>query len=346
MLVHALRDRTNRLILIGLALSLAIVTLGLREIANRPVTYSDFVAGESNGTTTIVIESGDTGEEIARELDEKGVIASWQVFFKLAIADARAQRIAPGTYEIDTRIPAEEALEQLLDLDRVQGLISLRDGVRVAEVVDLLESLGYREVKEALGDTERPKDFTRGELEGFLYPARYSFPPNTTSKDVLSAMVRRFEEAVAGLDLAALEPDFSREEVITIASLVEAEGTPDVFRRVARVIFNRLEKGMPLQLDSTVHYIQGSRGRIALTLKETQERSPFNTYLFRGLPPSPIGSPTSSAIAATLDPEPGDWIYFITVAPKDTRFTSSYEEFLKWKSLYRSNLAKGLFDND
>jgi UPF0755 protein len=346
MLAQALRDRTNRLILIGLALSLTIVTLGLREIANRPVTYSDFVAGESRGSATIVIGEGATGEEIARELDGKGVIASWQVFFRLAIVDQRAKRIAPGTYNIDKRIPAEEALEQLLDLDRIQGLIPLRDGVRVDEVVELLESLGYEGVADAVREIERPNDFTNGSLEGYLYPARYSFPPNTSSKAVIAAMVRRFEEAVNGLNLASLEPDFSREQVITIASLVEAEGTPDVFRRVARVIFNRLEIGMPLQLDSTVHYIQGSRGRIALSLKETQEKSPFNTYLNRGLPPSPIGSPTKAAITATLNPEPGDWIYFITVAPKDTRFTSSYEQFLEWKSLYRSNLGKGLFDDD
>lgn len=346
MLAQALRDRTNRLILIGLALSLMIVTLGLREIANRPVTYSDFKTGESDGSTTVVIGEGATGEEIARELDEKGVIASWQVFFQLAVVDQRAKRIAPGMYIVDKRIPAEVALDQLLDLNRIQGLISLRDGVRVREVVELLQTLGYEKVEDAVRNVQRPRDFKNGGLEGYLYPARYSFPPNTSSEVVIAAMVRRFEEAVGGLDFASLEPKFSREEVITIASLVEAEGTPDVFRRVARVIFNRLKIGMPLQLDSTVHYIQGSRGRIALSIKETQEKSPFNTYLNRGLPPSPIGSPTKAAIVATLNPEPGDWLYFITVAPKDTRFTSSYEQFLEWKSLYRNNLAKGLFDDD
>ena len=159
-------------------------------------------------------------------------------------------------------------------------------------------------------------------------------------------MVERFQVAVQDLDLEKNPGDLSPDQLITLASLIEAEGTPDVFNKISRVIYNRLAIGMPLQLDATIHYLQGTRGEISLTLAETKIQSRYNTYLNRGLPPGPIGSPTRSAILAALDPEPGDWLYFITVAPKDTRFTRSYDEFLDLKRLYRENYRKGLFEND
>jgi len=344
-MLEAMRDRSNRRVLALVALLLVVVTLGIRELANRPQEFLDFKAGESQGSTEIVVEEGDTGEEIARKLDSAGVIGSWQVFFRLAINDPRAQRIAPGSYLIDTKIPASEALSQLLDPKRIQGLITLRDGVRLQEVRDLLESLGYANVREVLATTSAPEGFKAKSLEGYLYPARYSFEPGTSTEDVVAAMLRRFTTAVDDLEISENDFDLAPEEIVTIASLIEAEGTPDVFAKISRVIHNRLAKGMALQLDSTVHYLQGSRGEISLTLDETKVNSPYNTYRVRGLPPGPIGSPTRAAIEAALKPMEGNWTYFITVAPLETRFTNSYDEFLEWKRLYRENYRKGLFDD-
>lgn len=344
-MLQSLRDRTNQRVLAVVAVLLVLVTLGLREIANRPQTFDDFSEGISEASVEIVVEEGESGEAIARKLDQRGVIASWQVFFQLAISDPRAARIAPGTYRIDTKIPAIEALEQLLDPSRMEGLITLRDGVRLTEVRELLESLGYEEVDEALKKISTPAGFSAKSLEGYLYPARYSFEPGTSTDEIVSAMVKRFESALKGLDLGGNEFDLTSEEMITVASLIEAEGTPDVFAKISRVIHNRLKKGMALQLDSTVHYLQGSRGEISLSLDETKVNSPYNTYRVRGLPPGPIGSPTRAAIVAALEPEEGNWLYFITVAPRKTRFTNSYEQFLEWKQLYRENYRKGLFDD-
>jgi UPF0755 protein len=158
-------------------------------------------------------------------------------------------------------------------------------------------------------------------------------------------MTERFYRALAENDLNNLPQGISPDEFLIIASIVEAEGTPDVFSKIARVIYNRLERKMALQMDSTVHYIKRERGNIALSLAATKIDSPYNTYQRQGLPPGPIGSPTSAAMRATLNPEAGDWLYFITVAPKETRFTKSYDEFLQWKELYRKNYKAGLFDD-
>jgi UPF0755 protein len=334
--------KKNLLILSIVFLLLLSSTLLLREIANRPAQYSDYSISERAGETIFVVNEGDTGAIIGRNLQSAGVIKSSEIFFQLAVTDPRAKRISPGSYTLDKKIPAEEALGQLLDLKRVIGLISLRDGVRVNEVISLLESNGYQGVKRAIGEIKPPAPFTLTSIEGFLYPAKYAFVPNTPTDEVLKAMVKRFSAAISGLDFNS---QFSPDQILIIASLIEAEGTPDVFPRVSRVIYNRLEKGMALQLDSTVHYVQGTRGDIALSLNDTKIENRYNTYRYPGLPPGPIGSPTSAAIKAALNPEPGDWLYFITVAPKETRFTNSYDQFLQWKELYRMNYRKGLFND-
>jgi UPF0755 protein len=209
----------------------------------------------------------------------------------------------------------------------------------------ILGELGYQDIDEALKSITLPSGIEGASVEGFLYPARYSFEPGTSTVEVMNAMIRRFEAAVADLDLTRNVADLSAKDLITVASLVEAEGTPDVFAKIARVIYNRLRIGMPLQLDATIHYLQERRGEISLSLKETKIQSAYNTYLNRGLPPGPIGSPTRAAIIASLEPADGDWLYFITVAPGDTRFTRSYDEFLELKRLYRENYRSGLFDD-
>ena len=97
-------------------------------------------------------------------------------------------------------------------------------------------------------------------------------------------------------------------------------------------------------MDSTVHYIKKVRGQIFLSTSSTLIKSPYNTYKHYGLPPSPIGNPGAAAMDAALNPATGDWLYFITVAPGDTRFTSSNDEFVNWKFLYEKNRKAGAFN--
>jgi UPF0755 protein len=136
---------------------------------------------------------------------------------------------------------------------------------------------------------------------------------------------------------------FTPQQLLTIASLIQAEGKLQDFTKISQVIRNRLVKGMPLQFDSTVHYVKKSRGNIFLSTQGTLINSPYNTYRKYGLPPGPINSPGRQAMNATLNPEPGNWLYFITVAPSDTRFTDNLEQFNTWKSEYKKNLRNGLF---
>jgi UPF0755 protein len=326
------RSPFARLFVAGLFL--LIFTLGVRTLQGGVESAPDFELGIAGPEVLVEVLDGETGSAIGQKLEELGVVKSSLAFFRVAVADPRSARIAPGQHRVETKIPAKVALEQLLDSERIPNLIVIRDGARLSEISESIIKFGVteKELREALSN-----------LEGVLYPAMYSFTQGTEATQILNQMLQKFQWATEGIDWGSLE-GFSANEVLTIASLVESEGTPDVFGNVARVIFNRLQIGMPLQFDSTVHYALDRRGEIRVSLKETKVASKYNTFLNRGLPPGPIGSPTRAAFDATLNPPQGDWLYFVTVKPGETRFTSSYETFLEWKAEYKANFRKGLFE--
>jgi UPF0755 protein len=197
------------------------------------------------------------------------------------------------------------------------------------------------EITKAFRVVKLPQGFK--EVEGLLFPAQYSFAINTSATDAVQAMVDRFSQEPAAQDLLVGTKRFTPSQLLTIASIIQAEGGAKDFSKVSTVIQNRLAIGMPLQMDSTVHYIMKLRGEIFLSSKSTLINSPYNTYKKYGLPPGPICSPGSDAMSAALKPAVGDWLYFITVAPGDTRFTKSLDEFNSWKAIYVKNRKAGAF---
>jgi UPF0755 protein len=318
----------------------------LSIIKSGPNTAADFDCSSDTGqqSASIDVASGETGLEIARELFEKDVIASSEVFFRLAVTDPKAALIAPGVHIIDTQICAQTALEQLLDSKRIAGLIAVAEGAWVSEVKKLFTKAGYPqdEVKAAFVNADVPKPFTQ--LEGLLFPAQYSFAQGTEADVALKEMIARGLAEVVKAGFLLESSKYSPQQLLTIASIIQAEGGDGDFTKVSRVIYNRLRIGMPLQMDSTVHFIMESRGNIFLSTKSTMINSPYNTYRKYGLPPGPIGNPGREAMKAALSPARGDWLYFITVAPQDTRFTNSLEEFNTWKAIYKKNLRAGKFE--
>ncbi|QCX80912.1 putative aminodeoxychorismate lyase [Streptomyces sp. YIM 121038] len=167
-----------------------------------------------------------------------------------------------------------------------------------------------------------------GNPEGYLFPATYPIGSRSTPASVLTYMVdtanKRFSggHITAGADRNAVNVY----QTVTIASMIEAEaGSKEEMGKVARVIYNRLDRGMPLQMDSTINYAL-NRSTLKTTARDTKLNSPYNTYARMGLPPTPIGNPGEAAVRAATNPTPGDWLYFVTVKPGDTRFTANYEE--------------------
>jgi UPF0755 protein len=293
---------------------------------------------------TIEVPDGATGSQIASILFESGVVKSSEAYFRVAVGDARSQKVAPGSHRLTMKISARQALDQLLDPDRIPNLIRVAEGAWKSEVQSAFISYGFtkQEVSKAFSSLKLPQGFSNS--EGLIFPAQYSFPQDTSAQEAAQSMIDRFSEDLYGKKLIQGNKDFSAQQLLTIASIVQAESINEDFSKVARVIYNRLKIGMPLQMDSTVHFIMQARGDIFLSRKSTALNSPYNTYRKFGLPPGPICSPSSDAIKATLEPIQGDWLYFITVAPGDTRFTASFDEFSKWKVEYTKNRKAGAFN--
>ena len=313
-----------------LTLSLHVIRVNVAEISNYP-TRQVF---SKEALVDIEVGQAATGLEIANELFAKGVTASITSFYQLAISDPRAMQIAPGTHQLNLKISAKQALEQLLDPKRNVGLVSVIEGAWRSEIFSKLKTVGFTNIEGALSKLAVPKGFNP--IEGIYFPAQYSFAKGTTSQAALQSMVDRFVKESSAIGL-------KNERELIIASLIQAEGDPQDFGKISRVIYNRLKIGMPLQLDTTVQYVLKKRGSVFLSTKSTLINSPYNTYKRYGLPIAPIGNPGIDAMKAALNPEQGDWLYFITVKPKDTRFTKSHDEFLKWKNEYLKNLQDGAF---
>ena len=332
--------------LIGAGLVILLFTFSLFLMRSQSSSAPDFNDAQSvQDLPEVIVEipNGATGSQIATILFDSGVVKSSQAYFRVAVGDARSQKVAPGSHRMTLKISARQALDQLLDPDRIPNLIRVAEGAWKSEVEKAFITYGFtqQEVKKAFSLLKLPKGFSKS--EGLIFPAQYSFPQGTSAQAAAQSMIDRFSDDPYGRKLLQGNKDFSAQQLLTIASIVQAESTNEDFSKVARVIYNRLKIGMPLQMDSTVHFIMQARGDIFLSRKSTTLNSPYNTYRKFGLPPGPISSPSSDAIKATLEPVQGDWLYFITVAPGDTRFTASFDEFSSWKVEYTKNRKAGAF---
>jgi len=214
------------------------------------------------------------------------------------------------------------------------------EGKRVVDVVDILvdktefTEAQFQRVLDAPRSLGLPA-YADGNAEGYLFPAKYDFDGGDTPRSMLQAMVDRWQQAAdsVGLEEAANDLGYSPQELMTVASLVEAEARGDYQPMVARVIYNRLETdGAPtfglLQLDATVNYAHGRDIGARTTEADRQIDSPYNTYEYEGLPPGPIEAPGQAAMEAAAHPEDGDWFFYVTVNLRtgETKFAETLEE--------------------
>ena len=305
---------------------------------------NDFPSGKAGAEIEFLIQEGELGSSIATNLESKGVIKSAAKFVEEFTKDPKAQGISAGSHSIETKIPVKTAIVQLLDPKRLNNLLVVKEGSTLSDVLGLLRSnehISKANTSYASVESLFPK--STKSLEGSLFPARYSFEDNISIANALNMMVAKANTEYEKTGLFAGNEKYKPLDLLTIASMVQIEGDPATFSRVARVIYNRLKIGMPLQLNATLQYATNSRGKIMLSNKATKLNSPYNTYKYLGLPPTPISNPSLDAIAATLKPASGDWLYFITVAPRDTRFTKDFAEFSNWNTEFNKNVAAGKF---
>ncbi|MFC4495014.1 endolytic transglycosylase MltG [Streptomyces ovatisporus] len=288
-------------------------------------------SGEGSGRAQVKIPDGASIADMGDALQKAGVTKSARAFVEAAEADSKANGIQPGTYSLRKEMSGAAALKLMLDPASQNGLI-ISEGLRAKKIYQLVdeklgEPAGTTQKAAKKADLGLPR-YAEGNPEGFLFPSRYSVGEESDPADVLREMVQRAKAEHTKVNLAAEAKKVGKtpEEILVIASLIQAEAQQDEeFGRVSRVIYNRLEKNILLQFDSTINYAKG-RSSLETSVEDTKFDSPYNTYLNRGLPPGPIDNPGHQAIEAALNPTKGNWIYFVTVKPGDTRFTASKAE--------------------
>lgn len=305
--------------------------------------------GPGRGKVVFEVASGDSAAAICRGLKDDDVVASVDSCISAAQANGDSAGIQVGFYELKEEMASADAIDVLVDPANLQtSSVTVPEGLNVDQVVEVLAKgteFGASQFRNVLDQPAKLglPDYAAGNPEGYLFPSTYAFGPKDKPADMLSAMVDRWEQAAQEADLegAAERLGYTPHELMTIASLVEAEGRGDDMPKVARVVYNRLEvEPNPtagfLQIDATVNYALDKSPIARLTFDEIDSvaDSPYNTYKQKGLPPGPIEAPGDAAIAAAAAPAEGPWFFYVTVNLEtgETKFTESYDEFLGFRS--------------
>jgi UPF0755 protein len=315
--------------------------------------YSKYRSDHANwndagyGRVVVTVPNGASAFSIAPELVSKGVIAAAEPFVDAAKASSNPSGLQPGLFVLRKHMGASQAWALLLNPKaRDQLAVTIPDGLRYSRILPILakdSGIAVSKFQSAIKDTAALglPSYANGSPEGYLYPATYDIQPGTTALQILQMAVHQFTVEASQLDLAAgaQQAQFTEAQVITEASLLEAEVGPKYYADVARVLDNRLNANMPLELDSTVAYATGDYS-YNLSSSQLQVNSPYNTFIHAGLPPGPIDSPDAAAISAVLHPAPSsdDWLYFVTINKSGlTKFTSSQSQFEVWSSEAQRN---------
>jgi UPF0755 protein len=312
-----------------------------------PADYS----GAGTGHVTVQVRPGDTATTVGNRLFAMGVVASARAFVNAAEHSQKSSALEPGFYRLHKHMNATQAFNLLLNpSSRIQVKVTIPEGLRESQIIPALahgSGIPLSDYKQALRDTNALglPSYAHGNPEGYLFPATYTIQPGMSATDVLKAMVNAYGQEADSVNLraAAARGHLTQAEAIVVASLAQAEGGKvSDFPKITRVIYNRLARGMPLELDSTVLYALHRFGILA-TLQQLNVKSPYNTYKHKGLPPGPIDSPGDAAIRAALHPAQGNWLYFVTVNPKTkkTVFTSSQAQFNQLRQELQHNLGQG-----
>ena len=306
-------------------------------------TFSeDEYKGESDTSIEFTVAKGETGATVAKHLVEVGVTKDYATTLRHIVA--ANPTFFPGTYSIPLKISSDRAIEILTDPTNMQSnKVTIPEGLRVKDILVKLSKVTgisvekFQEQADNLSQFDLPK--LAPSLEGYLFPATYSFDKSLDAKGILKVMVNRMKQELASFGIE--KKDWH--ETLTFASIVQREAriTEDFFK-VSRVFRNRLDINMALQSCATASYGVGSFS-IIVTNEILNDDNPYNTYKYTGLPLGPIAAPGSLALDATLHPTDGSWLFFVTwnLETGETIFSNTYAEhqagIVKWDKWMAEN---------
>lgn len=279
------------------------------------------------------VPSGATVSQTAELLEQQGVVRNAFAFRMAVLLVGRNQGVRAGDYmfkePLDVFLVAQKISYGTFGLETQR--IRILEGATVKEMAEIFAKRLPRFNKENfLAQTQ--------EQEGFLFPDTYFFLPNVTEDVVILAMRQNFDthwtNDIAPLLASSSASSTPQRDIVTMASLVEREARKsDDRRKIAGVLWNRIAKDMPLQVDVTFLYTIG-KGTYQLTKTDLRSDSPYNTYVNKGLPPTPIGSPSLDSLKAAANPAKIDALFYLADRSGNTYFSKTYNQHLQKKALY------------
>jgi UPF0755 protein len=307
----------------------------------------------------LVVESGDTAADIGTRLEAAEIIDSSRSFERLAKIIGAESRLVAGEYEFLEGTSVLDALTRVRDGLTAARIVTLREGLRIEEIAEVLEERGVVPANDFLAAANaisasgtavdadllasRPISST---LEGYLYPATYSFSRSLDANAIVLMLIEALSTRLTPeLRAEAAAQGLSVHEVLILASIVEREAVlPEERALIASVYLNRITEGMPLQADPTVQYALTQRpGSVqefgywkrSLSLNDLQFASTYNTYVQAGLPPGPIANPGIASIIAVIRPAQTNFLFFVATGDGGHVFAETFEEHLANVSRYQ-----------
>jgi UPF0755 protein len=338
--------------LAGILLAVVIVGIGIWQITETPGSVLKKEPPTVVPTSTpgemivIVIQEGESAQEVADKLEDEGIIASGLLFRVLVALQGYEDKLVAGDYEFERGMPTLEVLERIRNGQTAPLVVTIREGLRAEEIAELMEDKNVLSAEDFLEAIKNWYEFSFlytkpywANLEGYLFPDTYFFSRNMTAEEVVQQILENFDERVDDelrqeADIAGL----SMYTVLTLASIVEREAqVPDERPIIAGVFLKRLRRGMPLEADPTVQYALGNDPasvaeygywKEELTQADLEVDSPYNTYRYSGLPRGPICNPGLDSIEAVIRPADTDYLYFVARADGSHVFAETLEEHL------------------
>jgi UPF0755 protein len=334
-------------------------------------------AGDGKKDLVIQVHAGDSTTAIGETLQNRDVVRTVKAFVEAAEGNDAISSIQPGYYRMRTEIPASNAVKRLADPETRVGKVVIPEGQQLDDTTDVktndvtpgiftmiskatcveldgdnrcvsADDLRTAAEKTPLASLSVPawavEPVTRmgaehRRIEGLIAPGTFNVNPSGSPQTILEALISSSTEQYvkSGLLETATAMNMSPYDVLAVASLVQREAKPPDFPKVARVIYNRLAEHRTLEFDSTVNYPLDRR-EVATTDADRAQQTPWNTYVSEGLPATPICSPGTDALKAAEHPEPGDWLYFVTIDSQGTTlFTRDYQQHLANIELAKRN---------
>lgn len=276
----------------------------------------------------VTIEEGDSVQTITLKLEQSGVVKSAELLYLILALNFDTTKIKASRYVFDEPLTTYQTAERLIvgDFDEDLQIVIIYEGESREKIANrLAETFDWFDADSFLQSTDG--------LEGRLFPDTYYIPPSYSTEKLVALLSSTSQEVLADYSEKIEESTLTEDEVLTIASIVEREAnTEESMKMVSGIFLNRLEIGMALQADASIEYVLEHElhelrpGQLAESLREID--SPYNTYLYPGLPPTPIGNPGRTAIEAVLHPTTSDYLYYITGDDGKFYYAETYNQHL------------------